>query len=256
MTQLRRLWQSETGLAPILIGLAALIIYFTIRSSVFLSAGNITNLFIQATIYILLGMAEIWLLLMGDIDLSIGYSAGIGGCLAVILTNTVHHWSVLRRLALVHSRVHADQHAVGCDLRLPSAALIHRHPGGPDRAAGRAVVPHRQPGRHRGLTARAGEGPLRPRERESDAVRDVDRHLGVRGGPLAVDRPRRAASSFGGLGGKPVWVTLLKVVRPARRRRLADLGLQHESLLVHRRSRVCPSRSRSTWACSPSGPSS
>jgi D-xylose transport system permease protein len=59
---------------------------------VFLSAGNITNLFIQATIFILLGMAEIWLLLMGDIDLSIGYSAGIGGAIAVILTSTTHHW--------------------------------------------------------------------------------------------------------------------------------------------------------------------
>jgi D-xylose transport system permease protein len=92
MGQVRRIWQSETGLAPILIGLAALIIYFTIRSSVFLSAGNITNLFIQGTIFILLGMAEIWLLLMGDIDLSTGYSAGIGGAAAVILTNSVHHW--------------------------------------------------------------------------------------------------------------------------------------------------------------------
>ena len=100
MTQIRRLWQSETGLAPILVGLAALLVYFTIRSSVFLSAGNITNLFIQATIFILLGMAEIWLLLMGDIDLSIGYSAGIGGCLAVILTNTVHHWSIFLALPL------------------------------------------------------------------------------------------------------------------------------------------------------------
>jgi D-xylose transport system permease protein len=59
---------------------------------VFLSAGNITNLFIQATIFILLGMAEIWLLLMGDIDLSIGYSAGIGGAIGVILTSTTHHW--------------------------------------------------------------------------------------------------------------------------------------------------------------------
>lgn len=90
--QLKRLWQSETGLGPILIGLLALILYFYIRSSVFLSAGNITNLFIQATIFILLGMAEIWLLLMGDIDLSIGYSAGIGGAIAVILTSTTHHW--------------------------------------------------------------------------------------------------------------------------------------------------------------------
>jgi len=92
MGQVKRLWQSDTGLGPILIGLLALIVYFAIRSSVFLSAGNITNLFVQGTIFILLGMAEIWLLLMGDIDLSIGYSAGIGGAVAVILTNTVHHW--------------------------------------------------------------------------------------------------------------------------------------------------------------------
>ncbi|HEV2360253.1 MAG TPA: hypothetical protein VGS21_00985 [Acidimicrobiales bacterium] len=92
ITQIRKMWQSETGLGPILIGLAALIIYFYIRNSVFLSAGNITNLFVQATIFILLGMAEIWVLLMGDIDLSIGYTTGVCGCLAVITTNTVHHW--------------------------------------------------------------------------------------------------------------------------------------------------------------------
>ncbi len=91
--QIRRLWQGDTGLGPILIGLLVLIIYFEARTSVFLSAGNITNLFIQATIFILLGMAEIWLLLMGDIDLSIGYSAGIGGAVAVILTSTQHDWS-------------------------------------------------------------------------------------------------------------------------------------------------------------------
>ncbi|MGH9021204.1 MAG: sugar ABC transporter permease [Acidimicrobiales bacterium] len=91
--QIKRLWQGESALGPIIIGLIALVVYFTIRSPVFLSAGNITNLFIQGSIYILLGMAEIWLLLMGDIDLSLGYTAGIGGCVAVILTNTQNHWS-------------------------------------------------------------------------------------------------------------------------------------------------------------------
>lgn len=90
--QLRRLWQGDSGLGPILIGLLALVAYFQIRSSVFLSAENVTNLFNQSTIFILLGMAEIWVLLMGDIDLSLGFSAGIGGAIAVILTSTQHHW--------------------------------------------------------------------------------------------------------------------------------------------------------------------
>ena len=92
MKQVKRMWQGESGLGPILIGLLALIIYFEVRTTVFLSPGNITNLFIQSTIFIVLGMAEIWLLLMGDIDLSVGYSAGIGGAVAVILTSTQHNW--------------------------------------------------------------------------------------------------------------------------------------------------------------------
>lgn len=90
--QLKRLRQGDTGLVPILIGLLALIIYFQVRSPVFLSAGNITNLFVQSTIFILLGMAEIWLLLMGDIDLSAGYGAGIAGAVAVILTDVRYNW--------------------------------------------------------------------------------------------------------------------------------------------------------------------
>lgn len=92
LNQVKRMWQGESGLGPILVGLLALIIYFEVRTSIFLSAGNITNLFIQSTIFILLGMAEIWVLLMGDIDLSIGYSAGIGGAVAVILTSTQNNW--------------------------------------------------------------------------------------------------------------------------------------------------------------------
>lgn len=98
--QLKKLRQGDSGLIPILIGLAALVIYFQIRSSVFLSAGNITNLFVQATIFILLGMAEIWLLLIGEIDLSAGFNAGVGGAIAVILVDHQFHWPWFAALGL------------------------------------------------------------------------------------------------------------------------------------------------------------
>ena len=88
----KMVFQNDSGLAPIIIGIAALVIYFQIRNSVFLTAGNITNLFIQATIFILLGMAEIWLLLLGDIDLSTGFVAAIAAVSGVILTGTMYHW--------------------------------------------------------------------------------------------------------------------------------------------------------------------
>jgi D-xylose transport system permease protein len=90
--QLRSLWQGDTGMIPIVIGLFALVAYFEVRSSVFLSAGNVTNLFVQATVFVLLGMAEIWLLLLGEIDLSLGYNAGLGGALAAIVEDNQFHW--------------------------------------------------------------------------------------------------------------------------------------------------------------------
>jgi D-xylose transport system permease protein len=77
---------------PIVIGLVILCIYFQVRSSSFLSVGNLTNLMIQATIFILLGIAEVWLLLLGEIDLSAGYNAGLGGGLATILVDQQFHW--------------------------------------------------------------------------------------------------------------------------------------------------------------------
>ena len=96
----KRLRTGNSGLIPILVGLAALVAYFDIRSHVFLSAANVTNLFIQATVFILLGMAEIWLLLLGEIDLSIGFVAGIGASTAVILVDNKYHWPVLVVLPL------------------------------------------------------------------------------------------------------------------------------------------------------------
>ena len=82
----------DLGLVPVLIALVALVVYFEVRSSVFLSADNVTNLFIQAVIYIFLGMAEVWLLLLGEIDLSLGWVAGMSGSIAAIYTNVQYGW--------------------------------------------------------------------------------------------------------------------------------------------------------------------
>jgi len=90
--RLRRLIGPDVGMVPVLIALVVLVIYFQVRSSVFLSADNVTNLFIQAVGYVLLGMAEVWLLLLGEIDLSLGWVAGMSGSIAAIYTNIQFHW--------------------------------------------------------------------------------------------------------------------------------------------------------------------
>ena len=68
----------ESGALPVILGLVAIVIYFQVRSSLFLSAGNLVNLIIQAAWIVTLGMAEVFVLLLGEIDLSIGYSSVIG----------------------------------------------------------------------------------------------------------------------------------------------------------------------------------
>ncbi len=88
----KRLNSGDSGLLPVVLGLVALVLYFYFRNHVFLHPDNLTNLFIQSTVFILLGMAEIWLLLLGEIDLSLGYVLGIGGAIATITTSVAWHW--------------------------------------------------------------------------------------------------------------------------------------------------------------------
>ncbi|HEY1824726.1 MAG TPA: hypothetical protein VGG21_02050 [Acidimicrobiales bacterium] len=91
-TRLKALRRGDSGMLPIILGLVLLGAFFQIRSSTFLSAGNLTNLCIQSTVFILLGMAEIWLLLLGDIDLSVGWVAAVGAAIGSILLDTTFNW--------------------------------------------------------------------------------------------------------------------------------------------------------------------
>jgi D-xylose transport system permease protein len=73
-----RVRSGDSGALPVLLGLVAIVVYFQVRSSLFLSAGNLVNLMTQAAWIVLLGMAEVFVLLLGEIDLSIGYTSVIG----------------------------------------------------------------------------------------------------------------------------------------------------------------------------------
>ena len=80
----------ESGALPVVLGLIVIVVYFQIRSSLFLSAGNLVNLMTQASWIVVLGMAEVFVLLLGEIDLSIGYSAVIGAVFTLWLLQPPH----------------------------------------------------------------------------------------------------------------------------------------------------------------------
>jgi D-xylose transport system permease protein len=108
---------------PIIVGLVILGGYFEIRSSTFLSAGNLVDLFVQSCVFILLGMAEIWLLLLGDIDLSAGWIAAVGSAIGAILLQNSFAWPWWAALLLAMAATTAIgtlQGAITIALKVPS----------------------------------------------------------------------------------------------------------------------------------------
>ncbi|TMK85493.1 MAG: ABC transporter permease, partial [Actinobacteria bacterium] len=67
-------------------------ILFQSLNSKFLTAGNLVNLLIQGAVYMLLAMSEVYVLLLGEIDLSSGYVAGLGGVVMAELLKQGTDW--------------------------------------------------------------------------------------------------------------------------------------------------------------------
>jgi D-xylose transport system permease protein len=86
----RRVRSGESGVLPVVFGLIAIVIYFQIRSGLFLSAGNLVNLITQAAIIMTFGMAEVFVLLLGEIDLSVGYNAALGAVVTLWILSGAH----------------------------------------------------------------------------------------------------------------------------------------------------------------------
>ncbi len=86
-----RLRGGDIGVLPVVVGLVAIMIVFEIISPnhVFLSAGNLVNLFEQSAVFMVLAMAETFALILGEIDLSIGYLGACGAVIAVQLVQPV-----------------------------------------------------------------------------------------------------------------------------------------------------------------------
>jgi D-xylose transport system permease protein len=75
----------QVGALPALLGLLVLCSVFGTQSSVFLTPGNLANLLTQAAAVIVIAMGLVFVLLLGEIDLSAGYAAGVCGALLVIM---------------------------------------------------------------------------------------------------------------------------------------------------------------------------
>jgi D-xylose transport system permease protein len=90
-----RVKAGDIGSLPAVLGLVVLCLVFGSLSNVFLTPGNFANLITQAAAVIVIAMGLVFVLLLGEIDLSAGYTAGVTGAVLVILiTNEGQPWYV------------------------------------------------------------------------------------------------------------------------------------------------------------------
>jgi D-xylose transport system permease protein len=88
-----RIRGGDLGALPAVLGLLVLCTTFSIMRPVFLSALNFANLLTQGAALTVIAMGLIFVLLLGEIDLSAGYASGVcAAMLAVLLTQQGWPW--------------------------------------------------------------------------------------------------------------------------------------------------------------------
>jgi D-xylose transport system permease protein len=98
----RRLSQGELGNLPVIVGIAIIWAIFYIANPNFLTPANLTNLILQITAMGTIALGIVLVLLLGEIDLSVGAVSGLAAAVMAVLNvkNGVPGWlAVLAALA-------------------------------------------------------------------------------------------------------------------------------------------------------------
>ena len=92
----------DLGTLPAILGLIVLSLIFGVARDTFFSSLNFANLFNQGAQVIFIAMGLIFVLLLGEIDLSAGFASGVcGAVVAILLTNHGWDWYTAIPVALI-----------------------------------------------------------------------------------------------------------------------------------------------------------
>ncbi|WP_328493356.1 sugar ABC transporter permease [Streptomyces sp. NBC_00414] len=98
----RKMKGGDLGSVPVVLGLIAICIIFQSLNSAFLSAENLNNIAVAMVATGMMSVGIIFVLLLGEIDLSVGSVSGVAGAITAVLsvTHGVNEWlAVLIALA-------------------------------------------------------------------------------------------------------------------------------------------------------------
>jgi D-xylose transport system permease protein len=102
---LRGRWEAlkggDVGSLPVLVGIVGITLFFYLKQSIFIEPANFTNLIGQMAGVTVIAVGVVFVLLIGEIDLSIGYVSGIAGVVVAELQapGSGHQWPGLVAIA-------------------------------------------------------------------------------------------------------------------------------------------------------------
>jgi D-xylose transport system permease protein len=119
-----RVRAGNSGVLPVVLAIVVVAVSFQIANSKFLSPQNLVNLFEQSSIYMLLAIAEIFALLLAEIDLSVGLVMGLGSVVVAELVQPSGAnwpwWAAIIVTLLASCAIGALQGLLVARLRMPS----------------------------------------------------------------------------------------------------------------------------------------
>ncbi|WP_262853042.1 sugar ABC transporter permease [Mumia quercus] len=81
----RRIRSGDLGMAPVVIGLLLIWVVFFFQNERFLSSRNLVNLSLDSATIGMISLGIVLVLLLGEIDLSVGSVSGVGGSILAVL---------------------------------------------------------------------------------------------------------------------------------------------------------------------------
>jgi len=84
----------DVGTLPIILGLVGIVLFFYWKNENYLSAGNFTNIMTQMAGVTTIAIGVVFVLLLGEIDLSIGFVSGVAGVIVAELQIPDGSWEL------------------------------------------------------------------------------------------------------------------------------------------------------------------
>jgi D-xylose transport system permease protein len=127
-----RVKSGDSGILPVLLGMVAIAVIFQILDRAFFTPENLVNVIDDATVFMVLAMAEIFALLLAEIDLSVGLVMALGAVLVAKFVQAPTSvpgavggpewpwWLAIMMSLLICAGVGAVQGTLVARLRMPS----------------------------------------------------------------------------------------------------------------------------------------